>query len=91
MARAEPKASLDEAAINSKHGGIDLTRDRMGLQVQDDGQSVQFKFDPAMIQQLQNSSGLTPVIIDIQPMTTTVPMFLGLSDKEEKAGAWAAL
>jgi len=34
-----------------------------------------------MIQQLQNASGLTPVIIDIQSMTTTVPMFLWLKDE----------
>ena len=44
-----------------------------------------------MIQQLQNASGLTPVIIDVQPMTTSVLMFLGLSDKENKAEALATL
>ena len=68
------------ATDTSKNGGIDLTRDKMGLEVQSEGPGVQFKFDPAMIQQLQNASGLTPVIIDIQPMTSTVSMFLGLKD-----------
>ena len=53
----------------------------MGLKVQGEGQGVQFKFDPAMIQQLQHSSGLTPVIIDIRPMAVTVPMFLGANDE----------
>ena len=63
-----------------KKGGIDLTRDKMGLDVRSGGEGIQFQFDPAMIQQLQNASGLTPVVIDIQPMTTTLPMFLGLKD-----------
>ena len=71
-------AYMNEKMI--KKGGIDLTRDKIGLQVQNGGQGVQFKFDSAMIQQLQNASGLTPVIIDIHPMTTSVPMFLGDND-----------
>ncbi|MBF0122582.1 MAG: hypothetical protein HQL21_04120, partial [Candidatus Omnitrophica bacterium] len=74
----ETTAPDQEMAGNK--GGIDLTRDKMGLQVQSEGQGVQFTLDPVMIQQLQNASGLTPIIIDIQPMTTTVPMFLGLTD-----------
>ncbi|MBF0485022.1 MAG: hypothetical protein HQL16_00765 [Candidatus Omnitrophica bacterium] len=61
-------------------GGIDLSRDRMGLQVQSGQQAVQFNFDPVMIEQLESASGLTPVIIDIQPMTTTIPVFLGVKD-----------
>ncbi|MBF0531449.1 MAG: hypothetical protein HQK55_19695, partial [Deltaproteobacteria bacterium] len=90
-----------EGADDAKNGGIDLTRDKMGLQVQSVDAGLQFKFDPAMIEQLQSASGradgarhvvdpslrslridsgLTPVIIDIQPMTTTLPMFLGLKD-----------
>ena len=62
------------------NGGIDLTRDKMELQVQSNGQEIRLNFDPAMIQQLQNASGLRPVIIDIQPMTTTVPIFLGIKN-----------
>ncbi len=64
----------------SSKGGIDLTRDKVDLRIQGSGQGVQFNFEPAVLQQLQNASGLTPVIIDIYPMTTTVPMFLGLRD-----------
>jgi len=64
-------------------GGIDLTRDKMGLQIQGEGHVIQFKFDPAMTQQLRNSTGLTPVVINIQPITVTVPMFLGIDDSEE--------
>jgi hypothetical protein len=61
-------------------GGIDFNPDKMTLQVQNTGGDIKFHIDPAMIQQLQDASGLTPVIIDIQPMTMTVPMFLGLKD-----------
>ncbi|MBF0478323.1 MAG: hypothetical protein HQL26_02470 [Candidatus Omnitrophica bacterium] len=76
------KAANDrDRAQTSNTGGIDLTRDKMGLQVRGTGDGVQFKFDAAMIQKLQNASGLTPVIIDIRPMTTTVPVFLGLSEE----------
>jgi transketolase len=61
-------------------GGVDLTRSKMGLEVQSAGSGAQFKFDPDMIEQLQNASGFTPVIIDIRPMTMTVPSFLGIND-----------
>ncbi|MBF0386793.1 MAG: hypothetical protein HQL20_02940 [Candidatus Omnitrophica bacterium] len=74
----EDKASLTE----SNNGGIDLTRENMVQQVQG-GQGVQFKIDPAMIQQLQNSSGLHPVIIDFSPMTISVPGFLGLKENPD--------
>ena len=67
---------------NAVSGGINLTRNKIALQIQNSEQGVQFKFDPAMIQQLQNASGLTPVIINIHPMTISVPIFLGLSDKK---------
>ncbi|MBF0387805.1 MAG: hypothetical protein HQL20_08120 [Candidatus Omnitrophica bacterium] len=63
--------------IADQKGGVDLTRDKLGLQVQSDWGHIQFNIDPAMIQQLQNLTGLTPVIIDIQPMAITVPVFLG--------------
>ena len=64
-------------------GGIDLTRGRMDIETGREGQNVEFHFDPANAaqrEQLQNATGFTPVIIDIAPMTTTVPMFLGISD-----------
>ncbi len=65
-------------------GGIDLSRDEMGLQVQGDSPGVQFNFDPAMIQRLQNASGFASVIVNIQPIT--LPMFLGLDDDALAAG-----
>ncbi|MBF0594961.1 MAG: hypothetical protein HQL22_08325 [Candidatus Omnitrophica bacterium] len=74
------EGTADRVGDTVQKGGIDLTRDKIGLQVRNQGQSVQFNFDPAMIRQLQSASGLTPIIIDIQPMTTTVPIFLGIEN-----------
>ena len=76
----------EDSAMGSP-GGIDLTRDKMNIQTRGDGNSIQFNSDPAMIQQLQNASGLTPVIINIHPMTTSVPMFLGLKEAPSASGA----
>jgi hypothetical protein len=77
--------------LNDDVGGIDLTRDEINIQKRGSNNGVQFNFDPAMVQQLRDASGLTPVIINIYPMTTTVPMFLGLSDKQEKVEALSML
>ncbi|MEI8011941.1 MAG: hypothetical protein WCI27_05605 [Candidatus Omnitrophota bacterium] len=70
--------SMDKISPKINTGGIDLTRDHMPVQVKADGQGVQFKFDPAMIQRLRDSSGMTPVIMDIRPMTTSVQDFMSL-------------
>ena len=64
-------------AITPATGGIDLTRDKMPVKVTGAGPGVQFNFDPAMIARLQAAGGITPVILDIQPMTTSVAEFLG--------------
>ncbi|MBF0387190.1 MAG: hypothetical protein HQL20_04970 [Candidatus Omnitrophica bacterium] len=72
--------ALDGSAMaidSAQNGGIDLTPQRMELQTTGSGDGIKFNLDPAQLQQLQNAPGLTPVIIDIQPMTTTVLMFLG--------------
>ncbi|MFH0754128.1 MAG: NUDIX domain-containing protein [Candidatus Omnitrophota bacterium] len=66
---------------SSDKGGIDLTRNKINMKIQGLGDGAQFKFDPAMIEQLQHASGLTPVILDIHPMATSVSMFLGLASK----------
>ena len=70
-----PISGLDQ---EGPPGGIDLTRDRLKVEIQGHGNGIQFNFDPAMIQQLQNATGLTPVIIDMHPMLTTVPVFFGV-------------
>ena len=68
-------------------GGVDLTRARTSLEVQSEGGGIEFHMDPSLLDQLRNSSGLTPVIIGIYPMTTSVPMFLGLNDGADKLAA----
>ncbi len=77
---ANKNVQFDEAykdpAMEEK-GGIDLTRDTMRLKVNSDGQGARFNFDPAMVRRLESAAGITPVIIDICPMTTSVPAFLG--------------
>jgi len=62
----------------SDTGGIDLTSDK-ALSVQNNGQGIKFRVDPAMLEQLQNAPGFTPVIISIQPMTN-IRAFLGLKE-----------
>jgi hypothetical protein len=57
-------AVLDRA----QNGGIDLTSDKMNLDVRRQGEGVQFKIDPAQIERLKGAAGLTPVIIDVLPL-----------------------
>ena len=70
----------------SKTGGIDLTPANMNLQTKmdsrfrgnDNRNGIQFHMDAAMLQQLQNAPGFTPVIINIQPLKN-LSEFLGLN------------
>jgi hypothetical protein len=64
----------------SERGGIDLDPKNMSLNVQSAGSGAQFNFDPAAVRRFQDASGLTPVIMNISPMTMSLPTFLGLSD-----------
>lgn len=65
------------------NGGIDLTADRVVVQVKTVGESVRFKFDLKMFQRLQAAPGLMPMIIKITPMVD-LKVFLSLKDLEEK-------
>ena len=65
-------------------GGIDLTPAKMNLQTKvdirfggNDSVGIRFHLDPAMLVQLQDSTGFVPVIISIQPMND-LRHFLGL-------------
>ncbi len=71
-------AGLD-SAMNADKGGIDLTRNRIdAVFSSNSGPGTRFQFDAAQLERLQNAPGLVPVIIDIQPMTGSVPEFLGV-------------
>ena len=52
-----------------KRGGIDFTVNKTPLEVKtDDKEEIKFNIDHAMLQQMENASGLKPVIVDIQPL-----------------------
>ena len=61
-------------------GGIDLTQANMHLQTQNAGKSIKFHIDLAMLEQLRNSPGFAPVIINIQPLKS-LSEFLGINQK----------
>ncbi len=68
-----------DRAMMTKNGGIDLTPANMNLQLKNGGGGgIKFKIDPAMLQQLQNAPGFTPVIINIQPLKS-LPEFLEIA------------
>ncbi|MBF0569648.1 MAG: hypothetical protein HQL18_02600, partial [Candidatus Omnitrophica bacterium] len=62
----------------AEKGGIDFNSDRMNLEARGDGGAgIKFHIDAAQLQKLQNSSGFTPVIMNIEPMAD-VAQFLGI-------------
>ncbi|MEI8012374.1 MAG: hypothetical protein WCI27_07855, partial [Candidatus Omnitrophota bacterium] len=62
----------------SQNGGIDLTPDRLNMDVNADGR-IKFNVDPAMLQKLQDMPGFSPVILRVSPIAS-VRNFLGLND-----------
>jgi hypothetical protein len=63
-----------------QEGGIDLTPGQNGLNVQSTGSGVAFKFDPSVMERFQNATGITPVILGIQPMNMPLTTFLGIAE-----------
>ena len=51
-----------------------------GVQTHQAGQGIKFRLDPAMLAQLQNTAGFTPVIINMQPLKS-LQDFLGLNEE----------
>ncbi|MBF0523166.1 MAG: nucleoside monophosphate kinase [Candidatus Omnitrophica bacterium] len=75
------KQGLAQRSTNmplENNGGIDLTAANMNLQTQSAGEGIRFRLDPVILQQLKNSQGFVPVIINIHAMPD-VKLFLGLS------------
>jgi phosphoglucomutase len=70
--------TTDKASVNME-GGIDLNGNAMGLDIEKSGRGVTMTFDPAMAEQLRRGdfTGLTPVIIQITPITSPAAL-LGL-------------
>lgn len=65
-------------AMLNKNGGIDLNPDKIDLKTQNNGEEIKINLDPAMLQRIQNASGVTPVIINIFPLDS-LQRFLGMS------------
>jgi len=78
---AEFKAILDQAMIMAKPGGIDFNSDKINLQIQNNVGGIKFHIDPAMLEQLKNTPGFVPVIINIQPMRDLKGFLEGVSLK----------
>ena len=67
----------------AEKGGIDFNPDKMNLETRgSNGEGIRFNLDSAMIQQLQQVAGFTPVIIDIQPLSNP-SKFLGINSTGE--------
>jgi len=62
-----------------REGGINLNSDQLNLQIQNAGEGIKFNLDPALLAQLRNAPGFTPVIMNIQPLES-LPLFLGIKD-----------
>ena len=61
---------------DSSTGGIDFNPDKLDINAK--GDNLTFTVDPAMLQRMQNASGLNPVIIGMLPLTD-LSEFLGAS------------
>ncbi|MFH0753732.1 MAG: hypothetical protein V2A70_04130 [Candidatus Omnitrophota bacterium] len=64
----------DNENINA--GGIDLNPDRMGLTTQSNDQGIPFNIDAAQFKRMRAATGITPVIINIEPLGS-LTQFLG--------------
>ncbi len=76
---------IDEtmSGVKANTGGIDLTSDKLPLEVKSDGNNVidgDFNIDPVMLKQWEEASGVVPVIFNIEPMTN-IYQFLGAASE----------
>ncbi|NTV29783.1 MAG: hypothetical protein HGA80_06870 [Candidatus Omnitrophica bacterium] len=67
--------------VSQNTGGIDLNASKLDIKSQNANGEIQFRFDPAMLEKLHNAAGLSPVIIYIKPLSTSLPVFLGLTEE----------
>ncbi|MBF0479215.1 MAG: hypothetical protein HQL26_06995 [Candidatus Omnitrophica bacterium] len=68
---------FNQQALAFNKGGIDLNPVDKTLQIQSNGDVIKFNIDPAMLEQLKNASGFSPIIINITPLKD-LKMFLGI-------------
>ncbi|MFH0753892.1 MAG: hypothetical protein V2A70_04940, partial [Candidatus Omnitrophota bacterium] len=60
-------------------GGIDLSPAKIDLTIQDNSEAIKFNLDTAMLQLMQNASGVTPVIIGINSLDS-LSAFMGVHE-----------
>ncbi|NTV29483.1 MAG: hypothetical protein HGA80_05325 [Candidatus Omnitrophica bacterium] len=78
--RLQRQYHYDDAAqsVGKDTGGVDLTSGESRLDERNaGGEAIRLNFDPAMLAQVKKAAGFTPVIVNIQPMSS-LQMFLGL-------------
>ncbi|MEI6438208.1 MAG: hypothetical protein WCO69_05620 [Candidatus Omnitrophota bacterium] len=56
-----------QPALNKQSGGIDLALSRVNLETGTSGEGLLFNIDPALLDRIEQATGLKPVIVDIQP------------------------
>ena len=72
---------IDKASPTTP-GGIDLSADQFGLEVQGKGEDFKFNFDPAKLQNM-NIDGFFPIIINVAPMSD-LPLFLSSNNSTSR-------
>jgi len=70
--------AIKAAFADNAMGGIDLTARRMHVEIQNQGNGIQFHMDPAMLHQLQISPGFDLDIINMRPITDIKGFLEGL-------------
>ena len=76
----EPNAGGSNQAMIHQNidGGIDLTADQLNVKINNNGGTIKFTADPAMLKLWQDAPGFFPVITTFSP-STNIPTFLGLN------------
>jgi hypothetical protein len=72
------RQGFDNAMKENVKGGIDFNPEKIAFKTQNIGEAINFTIDPAMLQRMQNASGVTPVIISVQPLDN-FSKFLGVA------------
>jgi hypothetical protein len=73
--------SLQQKDNAEKMGGIDLKKSTTPLNIQNNGGTIKFNIDPAMIERINAAPGFTPQVFTISPLQS-LPAFLGMSKEE---------
>jgi hypothetical protein len=68
----------------SNPGGIDFNLDLLELEIQGQGGDFNLPNPNQNFDHIQIDDGLLPVIINITPVTTTLPMILGAAKNEAR-------